>query len=128
MAENKLMSGAQKRFSRRAATACCYGAVMLAAAWNSSSQAEDLPTFQVVAENGRFRPDTVVVPAGVRFRIRVTNKGPGPEEFESIELRKEKVLAEGVTRTVVFAPLRPGTYTFFGDFHPETAKGRIVAK
>jgi hypothetical protein len=55
-------------------------------------------------------------------------EGPGPEEFESIELRKETVLAPGVTRSVVFAPLKPGVYRFFGEFHPDTAQGRIVVK
>jgi len=68
------------------------------------------------------------VPAGIRFKIMLTNLGPGPEEFESIELKKEKVLGEGVTRPIIFAPLKPGTYKFFGEFHPETAKGQIVVK
>jgi len=101
---------------------------MFLALWGVAVQAADLPTFRLVTQDGRFHPDTVVVPAGVRFRLQVTNKGPGPEEFESRELRKEKVLAEGVTRTVVFAPLRPGSYPFFGEFHPDTARGRIVAR
>lgn len=29
---------------------------------------------------------------------------------------------------VVIAPLKPGSYPFFGEFHPDTAQGRIVAK
>jgi hypothetical protein len=106
----------------RWAVGLCLAAMLVPAA------AADLPTFQVVARDGRFHPDTVVLPAGVRFRLQVINQGPGPEEFESIELRKETVLAEGVTRQVVFAPLRPGTYPFFGEFHPDTARGRIIAR
>ncbi|MBS4095262.1 MAG: cupredoxin domain-containing protein [Sulfuricella sp.] len=90
--------------------------------------ADELPAYPLTVENGHFTPETVTVPAGQRFKIVVTNKGPGPEEFESIELKKETVLAPGVTRAVVFAPLKPGTYKFFGDFHPETAKGQIVVK
>ena len=90
--------------------------------------AEDLPTFQLTAKNGRFYPETIEVPAGVKFRIAIKNEGPGAEEFESIELRKETVLAPGVTRTLVFAPMKPGTYKFFGEFHPDTAKGQIVVK
>jgi hypothetical protein len=90
--------------------------------------AEDMPTLSVTFQNGRCIPEMLTVPAGVRFRLQATNKGPGPAEFESIELRKESVLAEGVTRSVVFAPLKPGRYPFFDDFHPGTAKGWIVAK
>jgi plastocyanin len=88
--------------------------------------AEELPAYPLTVENGHFIPETITVTAGQRFKIVVTNKGPGPEEFESIELKKETVLAPGVTRAVVFAPLKPGIYKFFGDFHPETAKGRII--
>lgn len=90
--------------------------------------AEDLPTFQLTAKNGRFYPETIEAPAGRKFRIAIKNEGPGPEEFESTELRKETVLAPGVTRTLVFAPMKPGTYKFFGEFHLETAKGQIVVK
>ena len=30
--------------------------------------------------------------------------------------------------TVYIGPLRPGRYEFFGDFHPDTARGHIVVK
>lgn len=90
--------------------------------------AGELLAVPLTAKNGRFYPETIEVPAGQRFKIEITNEGPGPEEFESLELRKETVLAPGVTRAVVFAPLKPGTYKFFGEFHPDTAQGRIVVK
>ena len=90
--------------------------------------ADDALTYELLAKDGRFYPETIEVPAGKRFRIEMTNSNAGPEEFESIELRKELVLAPGVTRTVVFAPLKPGIYPFVGEFHPETACGQIVAK
>ncbi|MFA7240970.1 MAG: cupredoxin domain-containing protein [Sulfuricellaceae bacterium] len=92
------------------------------------ANAGELPAYPLTVENGRFTPETLNIPAGQRFKIVVTNKGPGPEEFESLELRKETVLAPGVTRAVVFAPLKPGIYKFFGEFHPDTAKGQIVVK
>lgn len=93
-----------------------------------SAFAEDMPTFQLTAKDGRLFPETIEAPSGKKFRIAIRNEGPGPEEFESIELRKESVLAPGVTRTLVFAPMKPGIYKFFGEFHPDTAKGQIVVK
>ena len=90
--------------------------------------AEDMPTLQLTAKDGHFYPETIEAPAGKKFRIVVKNEGSVPEEFESLELRKETVLAPSVTRTVVFAPMKPGIYKFFGDFHPDTAKGQIVVK
>ena len=94
----------------------------------SPAEAEDLPTYTLAIKAGHFRPETVEVPAHTKFRLEIRNEGPGPEEFESTELLKEKVLAAGVTGRLVFQPLKPGTYGFFGEFHPETARGQIVAK
>ena len=104
------------------------GVVMATMAQITLALADDMPTFQLTARDGRFIPETIEAPAGKKFRIVIRNAGATPEEFESIELRKETVLAPGVTRTVVFAPMKPGTYKFFGDFHPDTAKGQIVVK
>ena len=94
----------------------------------ASTALADTPTFTLVAENGRFIPSVIEVPADTRFRLEITNRNAGPEEFESTELRKETVLAPGVTRKIMFAPLKAGRYPFFGEFHPDTAKGEIVAK
>ncbi|CBL44284.1 conserved hypothetical protein [gamma proteobacterium HdN1] len=79
-------------------------------------------------KDGRFYPEVVTVPAGKRIRLVVINEGPGPEEFESTQLRKETVLAEGVKRNVIIAPLKPGEYPFFGEFHMDTANGILKAE
>jgi hypothetical protein len=88
----------------------------------------DLPTYTVVAKDGRLTPSTMAVPAGVRFKVVIRNEGREPIEFESLQLRKEKVLAPGARSFVVIAPLKPGEYDFFDEFHPDTSKGRIVAQ
>lgn len=94
----------------------------------AAARADDMPTFKLLMKDGRFLPETLEVPANTRFRLELKNEGPGATEFESIELKKEKVLAPGVTSNLVFFPLKPGTYKFFDDFHPDTAQGRIIAK
>lgn len=93
-----------------------------------ANAADDMPTIQLLMKEGKLFPETLEVPANTRFRLQIRNEGPGAAEFESLELRKETVLAPGVTRTLVFHPMKAGTYKFFDDFHPETAQGRIVAK
>lgn len=104
-------------------------AVLSAMLLNSlPAQAQDMPTVNLVIRNGHFLPAILEVPANTKFRLVIKNEGPGAEEFESVELRKEKVLAPGVTSFLIFQPLKPGTYKFFGDFHPETAQGQMVAK
>ncbi|MEY4592099.1 MAG: hypothetical protein RIR18_994 [Pseudomonadota bacterium] len=93
-----------------------------------NAMADEMPTYKLLMKDGRILPETLEVVAGVRFRLEVKNEGPGSAEFESLELKKELVLAPGVTRTLVFFPMKPGSYKFFDDFHPETGQGRIVAK
>jgi len=101
----------------------------LLAAWAlTQAHAGELPSVTLIIKAGRFHPEVLEVPANTKFRLVIRNEGPGPEEFESAELRKEKVLAAGVTSFLIFQPLKPGSYKFFGEFHPETAQGRMVAK
>ena len=94
----------------------------------SSAYAEELPVYKLAARDGTFEPTTIEVPAGKRFKIEISNEGKGPIEFESRDLKQEKVLAAGAKSSVVINGLKPGTYVFFDDYHPEQSKGRIVAK
>ncbi len=97
-------------------------------ALSTAAFADDMPTLHLAIRNGHLFPETLEVPANTRFRLEVRNEGPGAAEFESLELKKETVLAPGVTRSLVFFPLKPGSYKFFDEFHTDTAQGRIVAK
>jgi hypothetical protein len=90
--------------------------------------AEDLPVFQLAAKGGKFIPNVIEVPAGKRFKIEIANEGPGAIEFESRELKQEKVLAPGAKSFVVINALKPGAYRFFDEYHQDTAQGTIVAK
>ncbi len=90
--------------------------------------AEELPAYRLAARDGIFDPTTIEVAAGKRFKVIISNEGTGPIEFESRDLKQEKVLAAGAQSYVVINGLKPGIYVFFDDFHPETSKGRIVAK
>lgn len=83
---------------------------------------------ELTIRGNRFHPETLEVPAGKRIKLVIHNADATPEEFESYELNREKVVP-GKSRVIVYiGPLDPGTYPFFGDFHQDTAKGRIVAK
>lgn len=107
---------------------CSLMAATVATVLSPIAARAEMPTFQIVAENGRFTPDTITVPANTRFRLELSNRNAGPEEFETTSPFKELVVAPGVTRSTIFPPLQPGTYPFFGEFHRDTATGRIIAK
>ena len=87
---------------------------------------EAMPVFSIKALGGIFEPAMIEVPAGIRFKIEIENEGTDPIEFESTELHVEKALAGGAKSYVVINALKPGTYLFFDDFHPDTGKFRIV--
>lgn len=89
---------------------------------------EDEPVFSIVFADGKMEPLRLEVPANKRFRLELHNNGAAPAEFESAELRKEKVIAPNSTTTLVFKTLDPGEYKFFDDFHPEAAPAVLVAK
>jgi plastocyanin len=95
---------------------------------SGAALAADLPETTLTIKNNRFSPDEIKVKANTPFVIVVTNKDKTPEELESKELKIEKVIPPGQTVKVRVRALKPGSYTFVGEYHESTAKGRIVAE
>lgn len=90
--------------------------------------AADEDPYVLTIKDHRFDPETLEVPAGKRVKLVVRNQDPTAEEFESYSLNREKVIAGGSEGIVYIGPLDPGTYEFFGEFHEDTAKGKLIAK
>jgi hypothetical protein len=89
--------------------------------------AQEMPVFRLEMKDGVLTPARLEVPARQRFKLLLSNPGKTPAEFESLPLRKEKVLAPGVTSFLVFQSLSPGEYKFYDEFHAN-ATGLIVAR
>jgi plastocyanin domain-containing protein len=100
-------------------------ALILAAGTPAAAQE---PTYTLVIKDHKFQPTEIEVPAGQKIALLVKNDDPTPEEFESVQLRREKVVPGGQQITIYIGPLKPGKYEFFGDFNPATARGHIVVK
>jgi len=93
------------------------------------ARAADAPAEVALAiEKNRFAPEEVRVKAGAPFVLVISNKDGSPEEFESRDLRIEKVVPAGKTVRLRMPALKAGTYAFVGEYHEQTAKGRIVAE
>ena len=91
---------------------CDFAALLLAALFlvsgAANTRAEDEPVFTIEFKDGNIIPERLEVPANRRFQLQLRNNGDPPAEFESSELRKEKVLAPKSTAILVFRTLDPG--------------------
>ena len=86
------------------------------------------PEALLAIEEHRCQPDEIRVKAGAPFVLVIANRDAGPEEFDSTDLRIEKVIPAGKTVRLRLPALKPGTYPFVGEYHEKTARGRIVAE
>jgi len=86
------------------------------------------PEFEIEIRNHLFIPEVLTIPANTKVKLIVYNRDPTPEEFESFELNREKVIMGGRKAVIFIGPLAPGEYPFFGEFNPQTALGKIVVK
>ena len=86
------------------------------------------PEIAEVIRDHRFVPAEVKIPAGKKIKLMVHNQDSTPEEFESYELNREKLIAPGAITGIYIGPLKPGRYPFFGDFNAKTAQGAVVVE
>jgi len=113
---------------RRRLTLLIAGLVMgVVAVAGAASAADPRPEVALTIDKDQFQPSEIKVKANTPFTLVVTNKNAKAAEFESKDLRIEKVVPAGKTVNVLIRALKPGTYAFFDDFN-KAASGRIVAE
>ena len=117
----------EKGFIVRLAAFPILTAAILVAAIEVASAADSTEPTLVIKDH-KFDPVELHVPAGKRITVTVENRDATPEEVESKPLRFEKIIPGGGKGIVRFGPLTPGTYGFFGDFHQDTAQGKVIAE
>ncbi len=103
-------------------------ALAIALAHPPAARADADPIFVIEFADGAIRPSVLKVPAGTRFKLELHNRGTSPIEFESLPLRKEKVLGPGVSTFIVIRRLDPGEYLFFDDFHLDMPPAKLIAE
>jgi hypothetical protein len=86
------------------------------------------PIYEIEIRDHLFLPEELRIPANTKVKLVVYNRDSTPEEFESYELNREKVIMGGRKANIFIGPLAPGTYPFFGEFNPKTAQGRVIAE
>ena len=106
------------------AAAFALGAALLA----TRALAADPVEFALTIEKHVFSPAEIRVKAGAPFVLVISNNDDTAEEFESKQLRVEKVVPAKKTVRLRLPGLKAGTYPFVGEFHEATAKGKIIAE
>jgi hypothetical protein len=71
-----------------------------------SAYAQDFEAHLTIREH-KFEPAELTVPAGQKIKLLVENQDATPEEFESNELNREKIVVGKGTITVFLGPLMP---------------------
>jgi plastocyanin len=85
-------------------------------------------SFNITIKNHTFIPNELTIPTGKKVKLMVKNEDATPEEFESYELNREKIINGNSSAVIFVGPLEAGTYQFFGEFNPKTAQGKLIAK
>ena len=84
--------------------------------------------YVLVIREHRFQPAELKIPSGQKVKLRVDNQDDTPEEFDSYELNREKVITGHGSAMLYIGPLDTGRYKFMGEFNQATAQGAIVAE
>lgn len=92
-----------------------------------SAQAQT-PVFEIEIREHLFYPSELKIPAGQKVKLIIHNRDATPEEFESYELNREKVIIGNTQGIVFIGPLKAGEYPFFGEFNPKTAQGKVIVE
>lgn len=88
----------------------------------------DEDEYSLVIKNNRFEPSELTVPSGKRVKLIVDNQDASVEEFESHDLRLEKIIPGNSKATIWVGPLKQGKYKFVGEFHEDTAQGTLISE
>jgi len=105
-----------------------FSAVTIAFLTMSFNAQSEIQEIHLTIKDHLFFPETLIVPINQKIKLIIDNQDKTPEEFDSFDLNREKVIF-GYSRAVIYiGPLKKGQYTFFGEYAPQTAQGKIIAR
>jgi uncharacterized surface anchored protein len=102
--------------------------VLLAALISLAAPALAAGPVTVTLQNHKFSPSVIKVKANQPSMITLVNKDATAEEFDSADLKVEKVVAGNNQGNIRIRALKPGKYKFMGEYHAATAQGVVIAE
>ncbi|MFV9876147.1 MAG: cupredoxin domain-containing protein [Rickettsiales endosymbiont of Dermacentor nuttalli] len=94
----------------------------------SSLHIETKEEFVINLQNRIFTPSHITIPPNTKVKLIINNLDDSVEEFESTDLKKERLIPANSMISTTIGPLAPGIYNFVGEFHKDTAHGKIEVK
>lgn len=84
------------------------------------------PEYQIIIENHLFYPANITIPVNSKVKLVIFNRDQTVEEFDSFSLNREKVIFANQKGVIFIGPLPEGEYSFFGEYHPHSARGKVI--
>jgi hypothetical protein len=82
--------------------------------------------YTITLKDHLFFPSQLTVPANKKIKLIFINLDDSIEEFDSFDLNREKVLFPNRKSSIYIGPLPKGKYNFFGEYHPNSARGSVL--
>ncbi len=82
--------------------------------------------YHIAIKNHLFEPAKIVIPANTKVKLIIYNHDENVEEFDSFDLNREKVIFPNQQAIIFIGPLLVGEYNFFGEYHPHSARGKVI--
>lgn len=82
--------------------------------------------YHLSIKNHLFYPERLIIPANKKVKLVISNNDTQVEEFDSFDLNREKVIFPKQKAYIFIGPLPAGEYSFFGEYHPHSARGKVV--
>ncbi|MBU2877570.1 cupredoxin domain-containing protein [Aliiglaciecola lipolytica] len=79
----------------------------------------------ITIRNHLFYPPEIDIPQHKKVKITFINQDDTPEEIDSFDLNREKVVFANSRSSIYVGPLDAGRYRYFGEYHPNTAIGFV---
>ena len=104
------------------------GGLTLLSGASFTAQAKDPMTYELTLKGKVFSPSELKVPAGQAFVIRLKNENAAPAEFESKDMKFEKVVAGHSQILTRVKALPGGTFEFYDEYRQDEARGTVVSE
>ncbi len=91
-------------------------------------RADETLSIPVTIKDHHFTPAEIHVAAGQDVALEIQNEDTSAEEFDLRTLGIEEIVFPSGSDVVRIQAIKQGQYPFFGDYHPGTARGVVVAQ